>query len=91
MGQRLFYPPNVAGWPGGIAWLRGPTVLARANFAAWLIEPSSGLGPEHFQNLARRHGLENPTAWQEAMTTLLLGSSLSVQSLAARLSGVKSV
>ena len=27
MGQRLFYPPNVAGWPGGMAWLRGSTVL----------------------------------------------------------------
>ena len=23
MGQRLFYPPNVAGWPGGLAWLGG--------------------------------------------------------------------
>ena len=29
MGQRLFYPPNVAGWPGGLAWLRGSTLLAR--------------------------------------------------------------
>jgi uncharacterized protein (DUF1800 family) len=86
MGQRLFYPPNVAGWPGGMAWLRGPTVLARANFAAWLIEPSSGLGPEHFQNLARRRGLDNEEAWQEAMTTLLLGSSLSQQRRSALLS-----
>jgi hypothetical protein len=91
MGQRLFYPPNVAGWPGGIAWLRGPTVLARANFAAWLIEPSSGLGPEHFCNLARRHGLENAEAWQAALTTLLLGSLLSRERRAALLSGVQSV
>ena len=37
-------------------------------------------------NLARRHGLEKPTAWQEAMTTLLLGSPLSAQSRAAVLS-----
>jgi uncharacterized protein (DUF1800 family) len=86
MGQRLLYPPNVAGWPEGIAWLRGPTVLARANFAAWLIEPSSGLDPEHFQSLARRHGLERLTAWQEAMATLLLASPLSAQSRAAVLS-----
>jgi uncharacterized protein (DUF1800 family) len=83
MGQRLFYPPNVAGWPGCIAWLRGPTVLARANFAAWLIEPSSSLDPEHFQNLVRRHGLESPAAWQEAMATLLLGSPPSAQSRAS--------
>ena len=48
MGQRLFYPPNVAGWPGGLAWLRGSTLLARASFAAWLTDPSSGLSPIPF-------------------------------------------
>jgi Protein of unknown function (DUF1800) len=86
MGQRLFYPPNVAGWPGGMTWLRGPTVLARANFAAWLIEPSSSLGPDHFHKLARRHGLESPGAWQDAMTTLLLSSLRSPECRAAVLS-----
>jgi uncharacterized protein (DUF1800 family) len=34
MGQPLFAPPNVKGWPGGPAWLNTSTVLARANFAA---------------------------------------------------------
>jgi len=33
MGQVLFYPPNVKGWPGGVAWLNSGTVLARENFA----------------------------------------------------------
>jgi uncharacterized protein (DUF1800 family) len=33
MGQRLFEPPNVKGWPGGRAWLNTATVLERANFA----------------------------------------------------------
>ena len=33
MGQVLFYPPNVKGWPGGSAWLNSTTVLARENFA----------------------------------------------------------
>ena len=41
MGQRLFYPPSVAGWPGGMAWLGGQSVLARANFAAWITEPAA--------------------------------------------------
>ena len=71
MGQRLFYPPNVAGWPGGLAWLRGSTVLARANFAAWLAGPSAGLSAEHFRDLAGRHGLESPEAWLDAMAVLL--------------------
>ncbi len=33
MGQELFAPPNVKGWPGARAWLNTSTVLARANFA----------------------------------------------------------
>jgi len=32
MGQGLFSPPNVKGWPGGQAWLSTATVLARQNF-----------------------------------------------------------
>lgn len=38
LGQELFYPPNVGGWPGGRAWLSGRGVVARANFAAALAE-----------------------------------------------------
>src|SRR6202012_5208531 len=33
MGQSLFAPPNVKGWPGGPAWLNTSTVLERDNFA----------------------------------------------------------
>jgi hypothetical protein len=33
MGQELFTPPNVKGWPGGKSWLNTATVLARNNFA----------------------------------------------------------
>jgi uncharacterized protein (DUF1800 family) len=36
MGQQLFAPPNVKGWPGGKNWLNTSTVLARANFAQQL-------------------------------------------------------
>jgi uncharacterized protein (DUF1800 family) len=33
MGQELFNPPNVAGWPGGASWLTSGTWLARLNLA----------------------------------------------------------
>jgi uncharacterized protein (DUF1800 family) len=33
MGQALFAPPNVKGWPGGTTWLNTSTILARHNFA----------------------------------------------------------
>jgi uncharacterized protein (DUF1800 family) len=38
MGQVLFEPPNVAGWPGGAAWLTSQTLLARENFLARLVD-----------------------------------------------------
>ena len=32
LGQRLFAPPNVKGWPGGEAWINSTTFLARKAF-----------------------------------------------------------
>ena len=32
MGQNLFSPPNVKGWPGGEAWINSTTLLARKQF-----------------------------------------------------------
>lgn len=29
LGQTLFYPPNVAGWPGGKAWIDSSTLMMR--------------------------------------------------------------
>ena len=31
MGQVLFYPPNVAGWPAGSSWINSSTLLTRIN------------------------------------------------------------
>jgi uncharacterized protein (DUF1800 family) len=32
LGQRLFAPPNVKGWPGGEAWINSTTLLGRKAF-----------------------------------------------------------
>jgi uncharacterized protein (DUF1800 family) len=40
LGQRLFYPPSVAGWEGGRAWLNGQTFLLRQNLALALTSTS---------------------------------------------------
>jgi uncharacterized protein (DUF1800 family) len=37
MGQRLYFPPNVAGWPGGSNWLTSGTMIARQNFLVRLL------------------------------------------------------
>ena len=40
LGQRLFFPPSVAGWEGGRAWLNGQTFLLRQNLALALTSTS---------------------------------------------------
>ena len=42
MGQELFEPPNVGGWPPGAAWFSTGTMLARTNFAATLAASQKG-------------------------------------------------
>jgi uncharacterized protein (DUF1800 family) len=58
LGQDLFYPPNVGGWPGGRNWISSQTMIGRANFAAALV--SGRLGRHHegldALALASRHG-----------------------------------
>jgi uncharacterized protein (DUF1800 family) len=58
LGQNLFYPPNVGGWPGGRAWITTQAVLARANFAAALVAGRvvGRRQPLDAYALARRHG-----------------------------------
>jgi uncharacterized protein (DUF1800 family) len=58
LGQELFFPPNVGGWPGGRRWLSGRGIVARANFAAALA--LGRMGPvatlPDLTALAARHG-----------------------------------
>jgi hypothetical protein len=54
MGMNLFEPPNVAGWPGGLAWMNSGTLLARLEFAKDLA--ASDYGPNKLE-LASIEGL----------------------------------
>jgi len=42
MGQNLFSPPNVKGWPGGNAWIDANTLLARKQFIDRLARADEG-------------------------------------------------
>ncbi len=58
LGQDLFHPPNVGGWPGGRDWLSSRAIIGRANYAAALVtgELSTRSIPLDGLALARRHG-----------------------------------
>jgi uncharacterized protein (DUF1800 family) len=73
LGQDLFHPPNVGGWPGGRSWLTTRALIGRANYAAALIE-GRRVGrpcPMDALNLARGHGEPDIVAFA---TRLLLGT-----------------
>lgn len=43
MGQDVFDPPNVGGWPAGKKWVHSRSLIARANYATALVTgPDSG-------------------------------------------------
>lgn len=44
MGQNLFAPPNVKGWPGGEAWINANTLLARKQFLERLARADARAG-----------------------------------------------
>ena len=46
MGQDLFFPPEVNGWIGGMAWINSNMLLVRYNFANYLL---NGVSPEDFK------------------------------------------
>ena len=73
LGQDLFDPPNVGGWPGGRAWITTRSAIGRANFAAALIGGESvGLStPFDPIALAERHGQRRDPAF---FARLLLGA-----------------
>ncbi len=41
LGQVLFNPPNVAGWPGGKSWIDNSTLMLRLNLTEYLFKNST--------------------------------------------------
>jgi hypothetical protein len=74
MGQDLFYPPNVGGWPGGRYWLSTRALMARVQFSFRLAAGKSG-SPFDAIGLARRHGFAaDRDALMDFFTPLLTGT-----------------
>jgi uncharacterized protein (DUF1800 family) len=73
LGQDLFYPPNVGGWPSGRLWLTTRSAIGRANYAAALLDGTrvGRPGPMNALDLAGRHGEKDVIAFY---TRLLLGT-----------------
>ncbi|MCG5073764.1 DUF1800 domain-containing protein [Paraburkholderia tagetis] len=47
LGENLFYPPNVKGWPGGAMWINSATLLARKQFVEQLFRATEAARPRN--------------------------------------------
>jgi hypothetical protein len=58
LGQDLFHPPNVGGWPGGRSWVSTRSAIGRYNYAVALLGGADvgRPGPLDPRALAGRHG-----------------------------------
>jgi uncharacterized protein (DUF1800 family) len=56
MGQALFDPPNVAGWPANEAWISSNSVVARVNFVSAALRQATAL-PTGAEALAQLDGV----------------------------------
>jgi hypothetical protein len=74
MGQALFNPPNVAGWPGGTRWLNSTTWLERVNFGNHLLTArnDSNTTPPPMKTILERNNLHTPEAIYDYFAGLLL-------------------
>jgi len=75
LGQDLFHPPNVFGWPGGRSWLSSRGIIARANFAHALINGQMHTRPAKFvaNEFAKTHGANDAAESSRLFAQLLLG------------------
>ena len=77
MGQVPLAPPNVAGWPGGPAWISTSTLIARDNVATQALRT----GPDQptfidVLALLRRHRLPTPEAILDFFVDLMVDGDL---------------
>ncbi len=78
LGQVLFFPPNVAGWPGGINWIDSSTLMYRLRFPVLLNGGSAELGRPKEDDDVQMGRMEDDSASKSADTGLNKKISLSV-------------
>ena len=58
MGQELFNPPNVGGWPSGLSWVNEGTLVERFNFAGRLsTHPPTAMSALDLNGLVQQSGV----------------------------------
>lgn len=84
MGQTLFNPPNVAGWPAdkvSAFWLNSGTWMARLNYIDQLLvgsrNPNVGYKPLDLQGIVSANHIDSPEHFVDYFASLLLDGQIS--------------
>ncbi|MXW30585.1 MAG: DUF1800 domain-containing protein [Chloroflexi bacterium] len=76
MGQEIFMPPNVAGWPGGVTWINSSALLQRVNMAGKIAEARANRLRFTPTDLVDGRGLRTSAEIVDFFADLLLGGRL---------------
>ena len=76
MGQRIYDPPNPAGWTSGEAWLNATTILTRSNFIAQLTAIGGPTAVDIPALLRRNGATESATTVVDWVLDLLVGGDV---------------
>jgi uncharacterized protein (DUF1800 family) len=77
LGQMPLFPPNVKGWPGGLAWINSSTLLGRANFVRQVVQDNDTLfGGVAIDAYVDKLGWKTPEQVVDGLSELLLAVPL---------------
>lgn len=77
LGQNLYVPPTVAGWPGATHWLNAATILQRANLAQAMWNPKGPYGDKlNPMELALQYKQSEPGSAAQFLIRLLVQDDL---------------
>jgi uncharacterized protein (DUF1800 family) len=77
LGQAVFFPPNVKGWPGGRSWINSTTLLGRANLVHRVLQDGrSRFAGGSLDDFAKERSLTDPEACVNWLSDLLLATPL---------------
>lgn len=71
LGQQLFNPPNVGGWPGGPTWINATTMLGRFNWASALTGDFRNLDELDTQAILQASGAHSMPDLATAIASML--------------------
>ena len=78
MGEALYSPPSVAGWPGGPAWINTASSIDRVNLMLTLLSSTDAKHGRRIDpaKVARYHGVENAAKARAFYANLLIEGPL---------------